>query len=182
MQPSICLYIISSPLSSSSSSLLAVRTPLAPVAVTMRCRQRPQRAHCLGDEHTRSASTRPLFLLLCRWLISLTAIRRPDLETPTFDFFFSVLNWTGLWRRIRNHNRNKQTPPPYAVPPSASLASASAPRSLCPPLGYYSHNTHLHICGFSKQRRGNRCPFHASSNILYLFNEATAFCLSTGRL
>lgn len=40
----------------------SARTPLAPVAVTMCCRQRPQHVHCLGDERrtdTRSASIRP---------------------------------------------------------------------------------------------------------------------------
>lgn len=56
------------PFSTSSSSFSplcyshSARTPLAPVAVTMCCRQRPQHVHCLGDERrtdTRSASIRP---------------------------------------------------------------------------------------------------------------------------
>lgn len=65
--PSFFLSTPHTPFSTSSSfSPLcyshSARTPLAPVAVTMCCRQRPQHVHCLGDERrtdTRSASIRP---------------------------------------------------------------------------------------------------------------------------
>lgn len=58
-------FFLSLSTSSSFSPLCyshSARTPLAPVAVTMCCRQRPQHVHCLGDERrtdTRSASIRP---------------------------------------------------------------------------------------------------------------------------
>lgn len=80
LPPSLLLSLFFLPFS------LSVRTPLAPVAVTMRCRQRPQHVHCLGDGRqtdTRSGSICPCVCPSLPPLPRLPPLSRPPLMLLT---------------------------------------------------------------------------------------------------
>lgn len=66
---------------SSTIPWLSLRTPLAPVAVTMCCRQRPQHVHCLSGERRRDTHT------LCLWRLHVSLTASP------------VLRLSGVWSR-----------------------------------------------------------------------------------
>lgn len=127
-------------LPSSSLSLFlchsgSVRTPLAPVAVTMRCRQRPQHVHCLGDERqtdTRSASIRPcarpslpplpclspvsrLLLILLTIFPGSPSSLSLSLCLPAFPSPSGLRRRSYHQKKKKTHNRNKQTPPPTSL-------------------------------------------------------------------
>lgn len=143
----------------------SVRTPLAPVAVTMRCRQRPQHVHCLGDERqtdTRSPSIRPCVRSSLPPLPRLSPVSRPPLIlltifphapsslslspsfSPSASFFFPLWAQEAQLPSKNTTEINK----PLPLPPSPSL-QLSLPLLALPPC-YYSHNTHTpsHMCLF----------------------------------
>ncbi len=164
--PSLFLSLLLPPPSLFLCHSLSVRTPLAPVALAMRCRQRPQHVHCLGDERqadTRSASIRPCVrpslppfprLSPVSWppLILLTIFPRSpsslSLSLSLFlrlpAFFFSPVGSGGAVT-IKKHYRNKQTPPPTSLVLSPALSPSFSPA----PLLLQSQHTHLPICVFS---------------------------------
>lgn len=149
----------------------SVRTPLATVAVTMCCRQRPQPVHCLGDERrsdTRSASIRlcvcpsrpplprcspalwPLLALLpiTPRLSSSVPVSPPPLfpcMLPASCFFFSPLSFSeGLGGAVtRKKNNTTEINKPLPLFPSPYL-----PPHHCLPATTVTTNTPLHMQTF----------------------------------
>lgn len=112
-----------SPSSSSPLLLFSVRTPLAPVALTMRCRQRPQRVHCLGDDGdalclypTVRPSVPPASAAIVSRSSVATAAARPSIISLSLSV--SLLLPSPQWAQeaqLPSKNRNKQTPPPSSL-------------------------------------------------------------------